>query len=292
MPFPDLTVRKKVVVGRQLINSRRRKRHLSSLTFATSSIVGIAGSNKVFVRLIIGGQDGSVTFLVVAHNSLEQRETTRNALRKLPSRKWQKRHHPGSLEEEPDKEGSQDDPSSSHLLSRELEERRLYKQRVLRRFRWVKRNNWSPKLVKRKRIKRKIYCNSSVVKSEIYLKSNFALRSDCIQANFANTLSWTHAINCENCNSQISQTKRFCQHLAKGNPSDTFMVQYYKMGRLLFGCWDKITVFENGREKVALKITMFEKRSLFTFEQLFCTFSAVCLHFQLFVYFLKDCFSF
>ena len=70
------------------------------------------------------------------------------------------------------------------------------------------------------------------------------------------------------------------------------MVQYYKMGRLLFGCWDKITVFENGREKVALKITMFEKRSLFTFEQLFCTFSAVCLHFQLFVYFLKDCFSF
>ena len=177
-----------------------------------------SAANKVFVRLIIGGQDGSVTFLVVAHNSLEQRETTRNALRKLPSRKWQKRHHPGSLEEEPDKEGSQDDPSSSHLLSRELEERRLYKQRVLRRFRWVKRNNWSPKLVKRKRIKRKIYCNSSVVKSEIYLKSNFALRSDCIQANFANTLSWTHAINCENCNSQISQTKRFCQHLAKGNP--------------------------------------------------------------------------
>eukprot|EP00093_Oithona_nana_P001693 01693.XXX_6555_5071_1 [CDS] Oithona nana genome sequencing. len=88
-------------------------------------------------RLIIGGQDGSVTFLVVAHNSLEQRETTRNALRKLPSRKWQKRHHPGSLEEEPDKEGSQDDPSSSHLLSRELEERRLYKQRVLRRFRAI-----------------------------------------------------------------------------------------------------------------------------------------------------------
>ena len=94
-----------------------------------------SAANKVFVRLIIGGQDGSVTFLVVAHNSLSERETTRNALRKLPSRKWQKRHHQGSLEEQ-DKEGSQD-TSSSHLLSRELEERRLYKQRVLRRFRWV-----------------------------------------------------------------------------------------------------------------------------------------------------------
>ena len=133
-------------------------------------------ANKVCVRLIIGGQDGSVTFLVVAHNSLDQRESTRNALRKLPSRKWQKRHHQGSLEETDDK--ASDDQSSSHLLSRELEERRLYKQRVLRRFRWVKRDHWG--------LKKRRQC----------------VRSDCIQASFANTFSWTHAINCENCNAE------------------------------------------------------------------------------------------
>ena len=86
-------------------------------------------------------------------------------------------------------------------------------------FRWVKRNNWSsPKLVKRKRIvKRKIYLNSSCVKSEIYCNNYFSVRADCIQAGFANTFSWIHGVQCENCNKQISQTKRFCQHLSKGN---------------------------------------------------------------------------
>ena len=45
-------------------------------------------------RLIIGGQDGSVTFLVVAHNtSLEQLEESKAILRRLPSRKRQKRHY-------------------------------------------------------------------------------------------------------------------------------------------------------------------------------------------------------
>ena len=53
-----------------------------------------SAANKVFVRLIIGGQDGSVTFLVVAHNtSLEQLEESKAILRRLPSRKRQKRHY-------------------------------------------------------------------------------------------------------------------------------------------------------------------------------------------------------
>ena len=65
------------------------------------------------------------------------------------------------------------------------------------------------------------------------------------------------------------------------------MVQYYKMGRLLFGCWDKITVFENGREKVALKITMFEKRTGKVFGSCLFTFSAVCLYFSCFFTFWK-----
>ena len=46
------------------------------------------------IRLIIGGQDGSVTFLVVAHNTTpEQLDESRTILRRLPSRKRQKRHY-------------------------------------------------------------------------------------------------------------------------------------------------------------------------------------------------------
>ena len=55
-------------------------------------------SNFVFflplIRLISGGQDGSVTFLVVAHNTTpEQLDESKAILRRLPSRKRQKRHY-------------------------------------------------------------------------------------------------------------------------------------------------------------------------------------------------------
>ena len=102
----------------------------------------------------------------MAHNSLDKRESSRNALRKLPSRRWQKRHHQASVEED-DSKGSEDQ-SSSHLLSRELEERRLYKLKVLRRFRWVKRAQWG---------------NRRKNRSFVY---------ESIVANLATGLDWSH----------------------------------------------------------------------------------------------------
>ena len=54
-----------------------------------------------FCRLVIGGLDGTVSFFVVAHNvTPEERDISRQALKKLPSRKWQKRHLPTEDAEE------------------------------------------------------------------------------------------------------------------------------------------------------------------------------------------------
>ena len=82
-------------------------------------------------RLIVGGLDGTVSFFVVAHNSPHELEDTRIALKKLPSRKWQKRHR--QTEEEEDKTQSM----STQSAEAELERRRMRKKEVLRRFRYI-----------------------------------------------------------------------------------------------------------------------------------------------------------
>lgn len=89
---------------------------------------------SAFERLIIGGQDGSVTFLVVAHNlTSEQRDETRAVLKRLPSRKRQKRH----LDEEDAQESAGHTDSSDSFLNRELEKKRLQKLKVRRKFRYI-----------------------------------------------------------------------------------------------------------------------------------------------------------
>ena len=82
-------------------------------------------------RLIVGGLDGTVSFFVVAHNSPHELEDTRIALKKLPSRKWQKRHR--QTEEEEDKTQSM----STQSAEAELERRKMRKKEVLRRFRYI-----------------------------------------------------------------------------------------------------------------------------------------------------------
>ena len=70
-----------------------------------------------------------MSFFVVAHNSPGERDETRNALKKLASRKWQKRHRQTEEEEE-------SSSMSTQSVEAELERRRMRKKKVLRRFRY------------------------------------------------------------------------------------------------------------------------------------------------------------
>lgn len=68
---------------------------------------------------------------MVAHNlTSEQRDETRAILKRLPSRKRQKRHY----DEAPEESAGHTDSSDS-FLNRELEKRRLHKLKVRRKFR-------------------------------------------------------------------------------------------------------------------------------------------------------------
>lgn len=96
--------------------------------------VNTTADDDFFSRLIIGGLDGSVTFLVIAHNSsAEQLEETRAMLKKLPARKLQgqpKNNLACDAEEDPGN-------FYSDSLTEELNRRRLQKQVTLRRFRFI-----------------------------------------------------------------------------------------------------------------------------------------------------------
>jgi hypothetical protein len=91
--------------------------------------------------VVIGGQDGSVTILVVAHSFAEMRSATQKMLKKLPSRKCSKKSSAPQVDDLEDDEAAEDKDEDSLYLSAasqsdgSFDQRQIRKLKVLRRFR-------------------------------------------------------------------------------------------------------------------------------------------------------------